>query len=475
MALLRAQVGSQMAGMVREHPWSETALGPRDAWSPGLRAMVDLVLAHGFPTLLLWGPELVQIYNDGYRHIMADKHPAGLGQPTRECWPEVWDINEPIYERVRAGETLVFEDKCYPLVREGSVADAWFTLSYSPVREDDRIAGILVSLFETTHEHLVAASRAAAAMDLAAELKQTATLRDLAERMVPEARLPESYEELLSAAIAITARDACTFQVYDPESKSLALLVTKGFGRKMTDHFHKVDASSNTACGRALKTGARAFADFDADNVDIACQMHVEAGYHSAQATPMLSRSGAPIGMLNTHWREPKHRPSVSQLHFLDLLARQAADLIEQRHAEKSLRDSEERLRQFGEASQDVLWIRDADTLQWEYLTPAFETIYGLSRQQALRGDNFRSWIELVIPEDRPIAEDAMQRIRRGEYVTFDYRIRRPVDGAVRWLRNTDFPIIDSAERVALIGGIGHDFTELRAIEHRLTTLMEGI
>ena len=30
-----------------------------------------------------------------------------------------------------------------------------------------------------------------------------------------------------------------------------------------------------------------------------------------------------------------------------------------------------------GELSQDVLWIRDAETLQWIYLTPAFETIYG--------------------------------------------------------------------------------------------------
>ena len=34
-------------------------------------------------------------------------------------------------------------------------------------------------------------------------------------------------------------------------------------------------------------------------------------------------------------------------------------------------------MRQFGEASQDVLWIRDAEKLQWNYLTPAFEAIYG--------------------------------------------------------------------------------------------------
>lgn len=47
---------------------------------------------------------------------------------------------------------------------------------------------------------------------------------------------------------------------------------------------------------------------------------------------------------------------------------------------ELGLQDSEKRLRQFGEASSDVLWIRHAETLRWTYLTPAFETIYGLER-----------------------------------------------------------------------------------------------
>jgi PAS domain-containing protein len=50
-------------------------------------------------------------------------------------------------------------------------------------------------------------------------------------------------------------------------------------------------------------------------------------------------------------------------------------DVTEQRIAADRLRDSEERLRRFGDASQDVLWIRDARTLQWAYLTPAFEAI----------------------------------------------------------------------------------------------------
>lgn len=59
--------------------------------------------------------------------------------------------------------------------------------------------------------------------------------------------------------------------------------------------------------------------------------------------------------------------------------------------------------------------------------------------------------------------------------MTFDYRIRRPLDGAIRWLRNTDFPIVGSNGSVKLIGGVGHDMTELRSAEQRLQVLMEGI
>lgn len=151
------------------------------------------------------------------------------------------------------------------------------------------------------------------------------------------------------------------------------------------------------------------------------------------------------------------------------------SDINAAKRAAEALRASEERLRQFGEASLDVLWIRDAEKLQWQYLTPAFEAIYGLSREEALGGNNFRNWLDLIIPEDRERAVEAIGRVRKGERVTFDYRIRRPADGAIRWLRNTDFPIIDAAGRVTLIGGVGHDLTELRETQNRLQVLMEGI
>jgi PAS domain S-box-containing protein len=149
-----------------------------------------------------------------------------------------------------------------------------------------------------------------------------------------------------------------------------------------------------------------------------------------------------------------------------------ASDVTARKTAETALRASEERLTQFGEASSDVLWIRDAATFQWMYLTPAFETIYGLDRATALSGDNMVGWIEMIVPEDREHAMASLQRVRTGERVTFEYRVRQPGDGAIRWLRNTDFPMRDATGAICWIGGVGRDITEEKETAARMSVLV---
>jgi PAS domain S-box-containing protein len=143
-----------MRALCRTLDWTETPLGGVADWTESLRTTAATVLGSAFPLILLWGPELVQIYNDGYVPFLAAKHPGGLGQPTRECWPEVWHINAPIYERVRAGDTVAMEDAHFPLRRQGPagpVEDLYITLSYSPVLDGvGRVEGVLVTLVDTT-------------------------------------------------------------------------------------------------------------------------------------------------------------------------------------------------------------------------------------------------------------------------------------------------------------------------------------
>jgi PAS domain S-box-containing protein len=173
----------EMAQRVRTHDWAATSLGPVEQWPVTLRMTVKLVLAHPFANVVLWGPELVQIYNDGYRELMGLKPPAGLGQPTRECWPEVWYINAPIYERVWNGESFFFKGAHYPIMRAGALEDAWFTLSYSPVRDDaGAVAGVLVTVIEATHR----VRTEQALRDSKAQVRHTAELLEQVIESAPD-------------------------------------------------------------------------------------------------------------------------------------------------------------------------------------------------------------------------------------------------------------------------------------------------
>ena len=142
----------EMAGRVREHDWAATPLGPIEGWPQCLKTFVDMLLSNGFAMAVLWGRDLIQIYNDAHRDLIADIHPA-LGRPTREAWAEYWTQTAPVIDRVWAGETLTFFDVPQAVTRRGATEEAWFTTSYSPLRDETgAVAGVLVTLLETTEQ-----------------------------------------------------------------------------------------------------------------------------------------------------------------------------------------------------------------------------------------------------------------------------------------------------------------------------------
>ena len=150
-----------------------------------------------------------------------------------------------------------------------------------------------------------------------------------------------------------------------------------------------------------------------------------------------------------------------------------AADVSTRKGAEARLRESEERFAQFAASSSDALWIRDAMTLAMEYTSPAIQTIYGIA-PDAILGD-LQRWVELIVPEDRDTAIAHIEQAQLGASVTHEFRIRRPVDGEVRWIMNTDFPLCDAEGRVQRIGGIAQDITEAKRSAIRLEVLVNEL
>lgn len=149
-----------------------------------------------------------------------------------------------------------------------------------------------------------------------------------------------------------------------------------------------------------------------------------------------------------------------------------ALDITDRKAAEEALHESEERFRSFAENSGDTLWIADAGTGELEYLSPAFERQWGESREAVMR-DSGR-WSELIHPEDRERATLALPRALAGETLAIEYRIVRPSDGRVSWMRDTGFPIRDEHGRVRRVAGIAQDITEHKhAVEHQRLLLAE--
>jgi signal transduction histidine kinase len=145
--------GGEMGRLCREKDWGDTPLGPVAHWPQSLRTAAGMVVAQGIAQNLCWGPELLQIYNDAYREIMADKHPAGLGRSVLWSWSEIQEEIEPLFHRVQQGETVYFQDLLLRVRRRGDVEDAYFTFSYSPVRvESGAVGGVLINAFETTQQ-----------------------------------------------------------------------------------------------------------------------------------------------------------------------------------------------------------------------------------------------------------------------------------------------------------------------------------
>ena len=141
----------ELRRLCRELDWSSTPLGPVAGWPQSLRTAASVTLGSRFASILVWGPDLVQIYNDAYRALIGDRHPAALGRPTHETWPELRPLQEPIFARVFAGETVELDGAHYPLDRHGVVEDAVFDADFVPVRgEDGRVHGSLSTVFEVT-------------------------------------------------------------------------------------------------------------------------------------------------------------------------------------------------------------------------------------------------------------------------------------------------------------------------------------
>jgi hypothetical protein len=160
--------------------------------------------------------------------------------------------------------------------------------------------------------------------------------------LIQEGNLESLYYSILGAAMSLMSSDMSSMQLFDPERNQLHLLAWKGFHPQSAVFWEWVSFDSDSVCGLALSAGCRVVMQDIETCVSIASTPDLDefrrSNIRAVQSTPVVSRSGQLLGMISTHWREP-HQPAARDLRRLDVLARQAADLIERGKTEAALRE----------------------------------------------------------------------------------------------------------------------------------------
>ncbi|EQM68576.1 response regulator [Pseudomonas tohonis] len=207
------------------------------------------------------------------------------------------------------------------------------------------------------------------------DLSDIELLHQISIALIGEQDREALYGKIVDAAVTITGSQFGTMQRLCPDGHSsghggeLQLLCSRGLPPEAVGFWQWVSPNAYSSCTMALKLGERAvipdFEQWDAIAGTEDLLAFRRTGIRSAQTTPLISRSGNLLGMISTHWREP-HEPSQRDRRLLDILARQAADLLERTIAEEALRQAEVDLRGLNETLEQRVAERTAELMHAE-------------------------------------------------------------------------------------------------------------
>jgi len=132
--------------------WDQSILGPPSEWPACLKAAVNIMLPSKAQIVLFWGTDFVALYNEPYAPTIGQRHPRAFGRPAKENWSELWDDLEPLLRRVlETGETVAAKDRPFYIERHGYPETVYFDISYSAIRDEERIVrGVFCIVNETT-------------------------------------------------------------------------------------------------------------------------------------------------------------------------------------------------------------------------------------------------------------------------------------------------------------------------------------
>jgi PAS domain S-box-containing protein len=426
-----------MGELIFAHDWTNSGFGPVSAWPPALRFAVNMMLLMPSAVLLLWGPKLIQIYNDSYRNLTAAKHPAGLGQPVSECCSEVWHFLAPICEGViERGESFGFDNQPLVINRTGNPEEAFFKLTLSPIPDikdgfsgtseggrQTAVSGVLITVTETTE---LVRARASEAENI--RLREELTEQALRES---EQRIRQALEIENVGIIFFNSKNQIT-------EANDAFLEMSGFSREE-------ERAGVLRCDELTPP---------------------EWQMPTSRATEELKAMGRAAPHEKELFRKDGSRwwglIAMKQLHSNEAVA-YVVDITERKRAEQSLRESEARFRALAEASPALIWQVDPQGSA-VYLNQRYRYMFGKSLEELMP----TGWRRLLHPDDASPYLAAFERALHDR-ARLRHRVRaRTAEGEWRWLKSYALPWFTAKDEYAGHVGISIDITETVAAEAAL-------